>query len=231
MNPVSALEATETLNFGMRKSPRSIRGSCSCFWRRTKATPMARPASPGPNDVHSWPSPANCLSPKITARTAASDITALVRSGRPADVSRNSGSSLGPSSNSTAITGTLIRKTEPHQKFSSSRPPVSSPIGPPAAKAAPQRLIAVVRWTGLWNMFRISESVEGAIVAPPMPSRARETMSISALVEKAASREATPNPVAPSMSTRRRPIRSPSVPMVIRNPATRNPYMSLIHRS
>jgi hypothetical protein len=159
----------------------------------------------------------------MTESTAARDITALVTSARPAFGSRNSGRSRGPSSRSTAITGTLIRKTEPHQKFSSSRPPVSSPIGPPAAKAAPHRLIAVVRCRASWNMFRMSERVEGAMVAPAIPSRARDAISISALVEKAARSDATPKPAAPTMRTRRRPIRSPRVPIVIRNPATRKP--------
>ena len=48
-------------------------------------------------------------------------------------------------------------------------------------------------------------------------------MSISALVENAASTEASPNMAAPISSSRRRPIRSPSVPIVISDPATRNP--------
>ena len=72
-------------------------------------------------------------------------------------------------------------------------------------------------------MLRIRESVEGARVAPAMPSSARVAISISALVEKAASTEAAPNAAAPIMSSRRRPIRSPRVPMVISEPATRKP--------
>ena len=72
-------------------------------------------------------------------------------------------------------------------------------------------------------MLRISDRVDGARVAPATPSRARVAISISALVEKAASTEATPNAAAPISSSRRRPIRSPSVPMVISEPATRNP--------
>ena len=72
-------------------------------------------------------------------------------------------------------------------------------------------------------MLRISDRVDGARVAPATPSRARVAMSISALVEKAASTEATPNAAAPISSSRRRPIRSPSVPMVISEPATRKP--------
>ena len=42
------------------------------------------------------------------------------------------------------------------------------------------------------------------------------------LVAKAASSEASPNPAAPISRRRRRPTRSPSAPIVIRQPATRN---------
>jgi hypothetical protein len=86
-----------------------------------------------------------------------------------------------------------------------------------------QTPIANVRCWSSWNMLRISESVDGAIVAPAIPSSAREAMSISALVENALSREAAPKATAPMRSRRRRPIRSPSVPIVIRAPATMNP--------
>ena len=72
-------------------------------------------------------------------------------------------------------------------------------------------------------MLLISDRVEGASVAPATPSSARATISISALVEKAASSEAPPNAAAPMNSNLRRPIRSPSVPMVINSPATRKP--------
>jgi hypothetical protein len=154
---------------------------------------------------------------------ATSDSTALATSSRPASGSRNSGSNTGPSTSSSSITGTAIRKTEPHQKYSSSAPPTSGPIAAPAEKLVIQMPTATVRWAGSRNMFRISDSVEGASVAAATPRSARATMSISALVEKAASTEAAPNAAAPISSSRRRPIRSPSVPIVIRNPAIRKP--------
>ena len=69
----------------------------------------------------------------------------------------------------------------------------------------------------------MSESVEGARVAPATPSSARVAISISALVENAARIEAAPKVAAPISSSLRRPIRSPSVPMVISSPATMNP--------
>jgi hypothetical protein len=72
-------------------------------------------------------------------------------------------------------------------------------------------------------MFRISDIVDGASVAPATPSSARIATRTSALLENAASAEAMPNAAAPINSSLRRPIRSPSVPIVIRNPATRKP--------
>jgi hypothetical protein len=72
-------------------------------------------------------------------------------------------------------------------------------------------------------MLRISDSVEGASVAPATPSSAREAISISGLDENAATTDEAPNAAAPVSSSRRRPIRSPSVPIVIRKPATMKP--------
>ena len=121
------------------------------------------------------------------------------------------------------MTGTASRNTEPHQKTSSSRPPAIGPMAAPAEKLVTHTAIAVVRWRSSRNMLRISESVDGARVAAATPSRAREAISISAVVENAASTEAAPNAAAPIISSRRRPMRSPSVPMVMSSPASRNP--------
>ena len=80
-------------------------------------------------------------------------------------------------------------------------------------------------------MLRIRDRVDGASVAAATPSSARVAMSIAALVENAAMTEAIPKAARLSASSLRRPIRSPSVPMVISDPATRKPYMSTIHSS
>ncbi len=72
-------------------------------------------------------------------------------------------------------------------------------------------------------MPRISDKVDGASVAPATPSSARSAISIAALPENAASTEATPKPPAPISSSRRRPIRSPRLPIVISQPATMKP--------
>ena len=83
--------------------------------------------------------------------------------------------------------------------------------------------IANWRCCGSWNMFRISDKVDGASVAPAMPSSARIAISIALLVENAAIADAMANAAAPISRSLRRPMRSPSVPIVIRKPATRKP--------
>ena len=68
-------------------------------------------------------------------------------------------------------------------------------------------------------MLLIRASVDGASVAPATPQQRAATISISGLTEKAAVAETTANAAAPTSSNRRRPTRSPSVPIVMTNPA------------
>jgi len=169
------------------------------------------------------PSCAISLRPKIATRMAARDRAALGMSIRPAWGSRYSGSSLGPSTRRTTMTGTASRNTAPHQKNSSTSPPRSGPIAPPTEKLVIQMAMAFLRCVGSRNMLRIRDRVDGASVAPARPSNARAPMSMAGVVENAASTEVAPNAAAPIISSRRRPIRSPSVPIVISEPATMNP--------
>jgi hypothetical protein len=148
---------------------------------------------------------------------------ALSRSRRPASGSRYSGSTRGPSTSSAAITGNASRKTDPHQKYSSIRPPSTGPTALPAEKLPIQTPMAMERSFGSVNMWKISDRVEGASVAPAIPRSARLRISISALVENAAMSDTTPKAAAPIMSSLRRPMRSPRVPIAMSEPATRNP--------
>ncbi len=102
-------------------------------------------------------------------------------------------------------------------------PPRTGPIALPAEKAEIQMATARERWRGSSNIAKISDRVDGASVAPAMPSSARLAMSISGVVENAASTDSAPNAAAPMSSSLRRPIRSPRVPIVTRNPATMKP--------
>ena len=142
---------------------------------------------------------------------------------RPAFGSRNSGSSAGAKASSRSMIGTLMRNTAPHQNCVRIAPPTSGPMAAPMEKLATQTPIANVRSRLSRNMLRISESVDGASVAAAMPCTARAAISISALVEKAAKSEVIPKAAAPIINRRRRPMRSPSVPMVISAPATMKP--------
>src|ERR671923_1057873 len=128
----------------------------------------------------------------MTDRTAALARAALATSGLPAVGSRYSGRRNGPTASSRIMTGTLIRNTAPHQKYSRIAPPSSGPIAPPREKEMIQMLTAVVRSRGSRNMLRISERVDGAIVAPATPRTARETINIAALREDAARIDAVP---------------------------------------
>jgi hypothetical protein len=159
----------------------------------------------------------------MTESTAATERAALTRSSRPARGSRNSGSSSGPSTSSSAITGTASRNTDPHQNHSKSRPPSSGPIAPPTEKLVIHTEMATVRCRPSGNMVRISDRVAGATVAPAIPSSPRAPISIGAVLDQAASSDVAPNAAAPINSSRRRPIRSPTAPMVTSDPAARNP--------
>ena len=145
MKMPSTFVVSAALNARFRNSPRSIIGSSSDRCRRTNTTPSTAPMTIVTIGRRSMPSWAICFSPKITDRIATSEIAALVRSSRPAFGSRNSGSSLGPSTSSSAITGTANRKTEPHQKCSSSSPPATGPTALPAENPAIHTPTAIVR--------------------------------------------------------------------------------------
>jgi hypothetical protein len=73
-------------------------------------------------------------------------------------------------------TGTLIRKTEPHQKFSSSRPPTIGPMATPRPTAPAQMPMARGRSCGVKTLAMI-ESVAGMTAAAPRPISARAAIS------------------------------------------------------
>ncbi len=93
----------------------------------------------------------------------------------------------------------------------------------PAANMVAQTPIANARSRGATNMLLMSARVDGISVAPAIPSAARAAISIGAEGEKAAAIEAAAKAAAPIIRSRRRPMRSPRVPMVTRKPAIRKP--------
>ncbi len=121
------------------------------------------------------------------------------------------------------MTGTAIRKIDPHQNERSSSPPITGPSTMPAISEVPHAPMAMPICLGSWNIARSSPSTEGIRVAPATPSSARAPTSMPGETAYAASSDATRKSAAPPSSTVRRPIRSPRLPAVIRKPAIRNP--------
>ncbi len=111
-----------------------------------------------------------------------SDSRTLGMSQGPGSGLRDSGMTLAPTTTSSAITGRLIRKTEPHQKWPSRKPPRTGPTAMPAEAIAPQMPTARLRSLGSWKRLRISARVDGISVAPATPSRARAAIIISGLL-------------------------------------------------
>lgn len=81
------------------------------------------------------------------------------------------------------MTGTPMRNTEPHQKYSSIAPPTTGPSAVPPMKQLAHTAMARPRWYGSSNMLLMRARVDGIRVAAAMPSRARVAIRPSALVE------------------------------------------------
>ena len=155
-----------------------------------------------------------------SAVMATSTRTMLTGSIGPGWGSRDSGSSRGPASSSGSSSGTASRNTEPHQKCSSRKPPTMGPSAAPPLKPAAQMAMAVRRSAWSVKMLRINDRVAGISIAPKNPMAARAAMSAPAVGTKAATAEIAAKPVAPIRSRRRRPNRSPRLPMGTSRPAS-----------
>ncbi len=105
----------------------------------------------------------------------------------------------------TAAIGMLTMKIEPHQKCSSSQPPLIGPTATPTPTMAAHRPIALARGTGSVKMLVISPRVVGKITAAPTPMAARAAISVSAEFTCAATAEVRANSASPEMSQPRRP--------------------------
>ncbi|CAM5587788.1 hypothetical protein SMICM304S_06399 [Streptomyces microflavus] len=92
----------------------------------------------------------------------------------------------------TAISGMLIRKTEPHQKCSTRKPPTTGPTAAPTAATAVHTPMARARSRRSGKTWRRIDRVAGMIIAPPTPRRARAAIRTAGVSAVAASREATP---------------------------------------
>ena len=112
-----------------------------------------------------------------------------------------------------------MRNTDPHQKWASSKPPTIGPSAMPTPLVPAHMPIARCRSAGSRNISVMIDSVEGIIMAPPMPMLARAEMSMPTEPENAAQVEPAAKAARPIMNTRLRPIRSARLPATRSNPA------------
>ena len=124
---------------------------------------------------------------------------------RRATGSRDSGMSLSPATIAIAVSGTLTMKIDPHQKWSSRKPPTTGPSATPSPAVAAQTPMAIVRSRVSVKTLIRSERVAGMMNAAPAPITALATMSPSTPLAYAAHAEAPPKTASPPSSVRRRP--------------------------
>ncbi|CNL18432.1 Uncharacterised protein [Mycobacterium tuberculosis] len=99
----------------------------------------------------------------------------------------------------------MTKKIEPHQKCSSSQPPLIGPTATPTPTMAAHTPIALARGAGSVKMLVISPRVVGKITAAPTPMAARAAMSASAEFTCAAMTEVIANSARPELSQPRLP--------------------------
>ena len=125
--------------------------------------------------------------------------------------------------------GILIRKTDPHQKYLRSKPPVTGPNATAAPETADHTPIAFARSTGSRNTSMRIASVPGKTSAAPIPIRPRAVMSAPVVSVNAAYAENNPKSTMPICIINFRPNLSASPPHASNRPAKTNAYESTIH--
>ena len=117
------------------------------------------------------------------------------------------------------MNGTFTRKIDPHQKCSSSQPPVIGPMATPSPATPAQAAMACARSLGSVNRLVMIDRVAGITNAAPTPMRARVAISAPDEPEKAASTEPMPKTAMPANRDFFLPKRSPRLPAESRSPA------------
>jgi len=162
----------------LRNRRKSISGAVLRRWRRTKKN-MARAASVPVSAavVADGAYLANSLIVSTRHTSAASTCTEPMKSHGLWLVARWRGSSHRPSTSARTTTGTLMRKTEPHQKYSSRTPPITGPSAAPPDATDAHTPMATARSRSSVKVSRMMASVAGIIIEAPTPSSARAAMS------------------------------------------------------
>ena len=167
-----------------------------------------------PPTVSADPHPCRGASMTVnTSRTiAAMESTRPSGSSRPASGSRVRGISRQPRTSDAVTIGRFTRKIEPHQKCSSSQPPLTGPSATARPETAAQMPMALARSVGSTNTLVRIARVAGKTMAAPTPIAALAAMSSPAVVQKAATVEVAANSTRPDCSIPFRPNRSPRLP-------------------
>jgi len=158
----------------------------------------------------------------IDHRISASPVieaTAPVKSGRSVAGFFESGTSGMAHSRPAAAIGTLIKNTDPHQKWASSTPPTIGPKAKPTPLVPAQKPIARCRSRASRNTSVMIDKVDGIISAAPTPMLARAAISTPTEPEKADHAEPPANATRPARNVRLRPTRSARLPATSNSPA------------
>ncbi len=134
-------------------------------------------------------------------------------------MSREFGTNTAMATIATATTGTLIISTEPHQKCSSSQPPVTGPRATAMPAVAAHTAMAAARSLATVKTLTRIASVAGNMSAAPTPISARHTMRASGEPDVAPNAENVANSARPAIRAHLRPRRSPRLPAAISRPA------------
>ena len=181
--PTSATDATTAAitppeKYRLRNRRKSINGDALRRWRRTNSAMAATDSVPVTTAmVAEGAYLANSLIVSTRQTSAASACTEPMKSHGLSLVARRPGSSHRPSTIATATTGTLTRKTEPHQKYSSSTPPTTGPSAAPPEATDAHTPMATARSRSSVKVSRMMASVAGIIIEAPRPRTARAAMS------------------------------------------------------
>ena len=133
--------------------------------------------------------------------------------------SRDSGIQRSAPRAPTPATGTLIRKTEPHQKWESNHPPAIGPMAIPRPVVPDQIPMARACSEGSRNTSVMIDSVAGMMQAAPTPMIARAEINVVTESEKAEYAEPNAKMISPARRSRLRPKRSPTLPAMRSKPA------------
>ena len=208
-------------------------GSIGARARASRAMKAARPRSPTAAAASTGAEPpprvgASISANTIPARPSVAAAAPATSTGPSPASPRLSGTLATQASNSTTPIGTLSRKAQRHEKWSTRKPPTTGPIAAVMPLNADQVPIARPR-SASGKLAPSSARLPGTSSAAPMPCSARAAINCPVSCAAAQAADVATNTATPSRNTRLRPKRSPSAPPTSNNAARNSAYASMIH--